>query len=56
MTVQVPTGEGYLLLVYEDTPPRTVGGAITLATIGLLVLTGALLAWRRQPRILTGSA
>jgi hypothetical protein len=36
MTVQVPPGEGYLLLIYEDTPPRTVGGFITLATVLLL--------------------
>jgi hypothetical protein len=47
MTVQVPPGEGYLLLVYEDTLPRTLGGGITLATIGLL-LAGALLIWRRR--------
>jgi hypothetical protein len=47
MTVEVPPGEGYLLLVYEDTPPRTIGGAITLATLGLL-LVSALLTWRRQ--------
>lgn len=50
MTVQVPTGEGYLLLVYEDTPPRTVGGVVTLATVGLMVLAGALLGWRRRRR------
>jgi hypothetical protein len=36
MTVQVPPGEGYLLLVYEDTPPRTIGGSISLATLLLL--------------------
>lgn len=47
MTVQVPPGEGYLLLIYEDTPPRTVGGVMTLATIGVLLSTGAWLAWRR---------
>ena len=28
--------EGYLLLVYEDTPPRTIGGSISLATLLLL--------------------
>jgi hypothetical protein len=39
MTVQVAPGEGYLLLVYEDTPPRTLGGIVTLAT--LLLLAGA---------------
>jgi len=47
MTIEVPPGEGYLLLVYEDTPPRTIGGVITLATVGLLLI-GALLTWRRQ--------
>jgi hypothetical protein len=50
MTVQVPPGEGYLLLVYEDTPPRTLGGVISLATTGAL-LAGALLhRWRRRAR------
>ena len=44
MTVPVPPGEGYLLLVYEDTPPRTVGGAITLGTLALLA---AVSVWRR---------
>jgi hypothetical protein len=48
MTVSVPPGEGYLLLIYEDTPPRTLGGAITLTTIGALLFTGAWLAWRRM--------
>jgi hypothetical protein len=38
MTVPIPQGEGYLLLRYEDTPPRTVGRLITLATVGLLVV------------------
>ncbi len=54
MTVAVPPGEGYLLLVYEDTPPRTVGGVISLAT--LLLLAGASLlrgwlGWRRGQRM-----
>jgi hypothetical protein len=48
MTVDVPPGEGHLLLVYEDTPPRTAGGTITLATITLLVLGSGLAAWRRR--------
>jgi hypothetical protein len=39
MTVAVPPGEGHLLLVYEDTPPRTAGGIVTLATFSLLVVT-----------------
>jgi hypothetical protein len=51
MTVPVPQGEGYLLLQYEDTPPRTAGKLISLATVGLLVGAGgwqALQARRRK--------
>lgn len=36
MTVEVPPGEGYLLLAYEDTWPRRVGGIATLLTLLLL--------------------
>jgi hypothetical protein len=40
MSVQVPPGEGRLLLIYEDTPPRSVGGAISLMTaLALAVVT-----------------
>ena len=42
MTVPVPPGEGHLLLIYEDTPPRTVGGILSLVTAALL---GVLLLW-----------
>ncbi|MFZ1769371.1 MAG: hypothetical protein WAU00_09250 [Caldilinea sp.] len=45
MTVEAPPGEGYLLLVYEDTPPRTLGGVITLVTVVSLVV-GAVVAAR----------
>jgi hypothetical protein len=38
MTVPVPVGEGYVLLRFEDTPPRTVGRWISLATLTLLGL------------------
>lgn len=50
MTVDVPPGSGYLLLVYEDTPPRTIGGIISLLTVGLLVAGGvvAVILQRRQ--------
>jgi hypothetical protein len=41
MTVAAPPGEGYILLVYEDTPPRTVGGLISLATLAALVVGGS---------------
>ncbi len=53
MTVAVPPGEGYLLLVYEDTPPRTIGGAITLATLALILLVSLVLAYldRRARRM-----
>jgi hypothetical protein len=52
MTVQVPPGEGYLLLTYEDTPPRTVGGIITIATLAILAIVGigATLRRRRSER------
>ncbi len=37
MTVPVPpTGEGFILLRYQDTPPRTVGQWLSLATLLLL--------------------
>lgn len=46
MTVPVPVGEGYVLLRFEDTMPRIVGRAITLSTLGILLLTGVVLVWR----------
>jgi hypothetical protein len=46
MTVPVPTGEGYLLLRYENTPPRTIGEALSLATAAILGLAG--LWWMRK--------
>ncbi|MCB9122741.1 MAG: hypothetical protein M9936_11155 [Caldilinea sp.] len=49
MTVAVPPGEGYLLLVYEDTLPRTAGGIISITTLAILA-GGALFAvlYRRR--------
>jgi hypothetical protein len=47
MTVPIPTGDGYVRLEYGDTPPRTVGRIISLTTLGVLLLTGAVLAFRR---------
>jgi len=48
MTVPVPVGEGYVLLRFEDTPPRTIGRSISLVTLALLVLCGvALVGYRR---------
>jgi hypothetical protein len=49
MTVQAPPGEGYLLLVYEDTPPRAAGGIITLMTLGLMIAISAVRRLRRRP-------
>ncbi len=42
MTVEVPPGSGYLLLIYEDTPPRIVGGVLSIVTISLLAIGGAI--------------
>ena len=47
MTVPVPKGEGYIVLRYEDTLPRTIGKYISLAT-ALLLLLGALWSIRSQ--------
>jgi hypothetical protein len=53
MTVPVPAGEGYVLLRFEDTPPRIAGRAISLATAGLLIVVGALAGrrWRRNDEV-----
>ncbi len=48
MTVQVPPGEGYLLLVYEDTPPRTWAASSRWRRWGLLLARRAAGRWRRQ--------
>jgi hypothetical protein len=50
MTVPVPQGEGHILLRYEDTPPRTTGQAITLATLAILLVMGAWRLWSRRAR------
>jgi hypothetical protein len=52
MTVPVPVGEGYVLLEYGDTLPRTVGRWITWATIIVMLLGGGVFLWR-QGRIFT---
>jgi hypothetical protein len=49
MTVPAPPGEGHILLVYEDTPPRTAGGLITLATLAALT-TAAVVAFAQGRR------
>lgn len=47
MTVPVPVGEGYILLRYEDTPPRTIGKMISLATVVLLAIFGVVAVRKR---------
>jgi len=48
MTISVPpVGEGFILLRYEDTPPRTIGQWISLATLFLLV-SGTFLSLRKK--------
>ena len=52
MTVPIPQGEGYVLLRYEDTPPRIIGKYVSLAT-ALLLLIGLL--WTGRRRITSGA-
>jgi hypothetical protein len=54
MTVPVPAGEGYVLLRFEDTPPRTIGRMISLATVGLLMVAGAVGWWKLRVETLAG--
>ena len=50
MTVPVPpTGEGFILLRYEDTAPRTIGQWISLVTVLLLIALFLAAARPRQP-------
>jgi hypothetical protein len=49
MTVPIPKGEGYILLRFEDTPPRIIGRWISLATIALLCV-GGFAGWFVQRR------
>ena len=51
MTVPVPKGEGYLLLRFEDTLPRTVGKYVSLAT-AVLLLTSSFVLYRRRRKSL----
>lgn len=48
MTVPVPpVGEGYILLRFEDTAPRTIGRGISLLTLVLLIIATAWIGLRR---------
>ncbi|NJN83967.1 MAG: YfhO family protein [Caldilineaceae bacterium] len=40
MTTPLPQGEGFVLLRFEDTPPRTIGRAISLGTLAILLIIG----------------
>ncbi len=46
MTVPLPQGEGYLRLEYGDTPPRTIGQLISLATLFGMLLLSISAIWR----------
>lgn len=48
MTVPVPAGEGYVLLRFEDTPPRSIGRGISWVTAAGLILAGTVVAWSRR--------
>ena len=51
MTVPLPQGEGYVLLSYTDTSPRTVGRTISLITLVVIILLVAVRLihrWRTQ--------
>jgi hypothetical protein len=51
MTVPVPpVGEGYILLRFEETRPRTVGKFISWSTIGLLMVGAIGTLWQRRRR------
>jgi hypothetical protein len=50
MTVPVPPGEGYVLLRYEDTPPRTIGKAVSLATLAGLIIIAVMSLFRTRLR------
>lgn len=62
MTVPVPKGEGYVLLRFEETMPRTVGKFVSLLTAGLLLLAGLWFRFSHQlsvrkfpvPKVTTG--
>jgi len=48
MTVPVPKGEGYVLLRFEDTLPRTTGKTVSLATLALVLVSGLVVLVRRR--------
>jgi len=51
MTVAVPpVGQGFILLRFEDTPPRLVGKYLSVATLCLLLGGGVIAAWHNRRR------
>jgi uncharacterized membrane protein YfhO len=52
MTVRVPAGKGRVLLQFEATPIRKLGGAVTLTSLALVVILvlAGLAIWVRKPR------
>ena len=51
MTVPVPpVGEGFILLRFEDTPPRTIGKFVSLGTLGLLLCGAFWSTWQTRRR------
>ena len=50
MTVAVPEGEGYLLLQFEDTPPRIIGRVLSIATLSFLTILALAVTWRQRLR------
>ncbi len=54
MTVPVPPGEGFVLLRFEDTPPRIAGRWASLSTLAILTIGGLIAAWQgRQQKTAT---
>ncbi len=52
MTVPVPVGEGYVRLVFEDTPPRVAGRSIAQVTaVALALVWVGLVWWNRREKV-----
>jgi len=50
ISVRVPPGEYYLLLRFEDTPVRTVGQGLSVASLGGMIALLGWSLWRRATR------
>ena len=49
MTIPVPKGEGYLLLQFEDTAPRTIGKYVSATTV-ILLFVGSIVMFLKERR------